>query len=181
MDTSHWPFVPILAAGGEGRVIDIYRYSRDCTLSLDRTITLHGQVSSSQSIIPLSFEGCDAHSSFLFGLRYALQRINHLTFSQSHPHLLASASDDHTVCLWDPIIPWGSNDAVVSRFDRTLASTASARPFVPGELLAKFDVGSHTEGILSCVSLLSHFLSYFCSRARALAHFCFSSFACPII
>jgi len=42
------------------------------------------------------------------------QTLHHLAFHPSYPHLLASASEDKTIRLWDPTLPW-SSDAAVSR------------------------------------------------------------------
>ncbi|GAA5854600.1 hypothetical protein JCM9279_005706 [Rhodotorula babjevae] len=86
--TTH-PYTPMLAVAGRGRVVDVFlvgrRASGEWLLYKDRTITGHGGT------------------------------ILHLAFHPSYPHLLASASEDKTIRLWDPTLPWGSDVAVSRR------------------------------------------------------------------
>lgn len=99
--------------------------------------------------------------------RTRLQTIHHLTFHPSYPHLLASASEDKTLRLWDPTVPWGSDERVrrtlpkggqrgaTSRREeelRTAEGGRTSRPRVEGELLGVMAEGGHEKAVMSCVS-----------------------------
>ncbi|GAA6061909.1 hypothetical protein JCM10212_000534 [Sporobolomyces blumeae] len=93
VNTTTWPFTPMLAVAGRRRVIEIYLIGRrkvdgKVIAWLDRTMTGHGG------------------------------DIFHLAFHPSRPHLLISASADRTMRLWDPTLPWGS-DARVAQARRS--------------------------------------------------------------
>ncbi|GAA5928756.1 hypothetical protein JCM1841_001045 [Sporobolomyces salmonicolor] len=155
VNTTTWPFTPLLAVAGRGRVIEIYLVGRrrtgEVVLHLDRTITGHGG------------------------------SVFHLTFHPSRPHLLLSSSEDRTLRLWDPTLPWGSDAAVLTSIEAERARKAHAasiheemkqagpsreakrggeaqstrrrprfRPRIEGELLAILAEGGHERGVLSC-------------------------------
>lgn len=81
-----------------------------------------------------------------------LQPIFDLAFHPSHPHMLASCSEDKTIRLWDVTVSWGSNAAVAKQTPSHPASiTARERPRVEGELLAVLAEGGHEKAVLSCV------------------------------
>ncbi|GAA5961899.1 hypothetical protein JCM3765_006429 [Sporobolomyces pararoseus] len=90
VNTTTWPFTPMLAVAGVGRVIELYligrrqkiengKESEEFIVHLDRTITGHGNT------------------------------IYQLAFHPQRPHLLLSCSEDRTIRIWDPTLPWGSN------------------------------------------------------------------------
>ncbi|GAA5902199.1 hypothetical protein JCM5296_006626 [Sporobolomyces johnsonii] len=155
VNTTTWPFTPMLAVAGRGRMIEIYLVGRrrtgEVVLHLDRTITAHGG------------------------------SIFHLTFHPSRPHLLLSCSEDRTLRLWDPTLPWGSNAAVLASIETERARKAHAakmhaemkragpsretkwggeakdarerprpRTRVDGELLAILAEDGHERSVLSC-------------------------------
>ncbi|GAA6021142.1 hypothetical protein JCM11491_005654 [Sporobolomyces phaffii] len=100
VNTTTWPFTPMLAVAGLGRVIEIYLIARetDRTISvhLDRTITGHGGT------------------------------IYQVAFHPQRPHLMLSCSEDRTIRLWDPTLPWGSDEEVRKVVKREMKDRAEA-------------------------------------------------------
>ncbi|BGO93092.1 hypothetical protein NBRC10512_003277 [Rhodotorula toruloides] len=125
VNISTHPYTPMLAVAGRGRLVEVFLVGRRAggkwILHHDRTITGHGGP------------------------------IFDLAFHPSHPHMLASCSEDKTIRLWDVTVSWGSNAAVAKQTPSHPASiTARERPRVEGELLAVLAEGGHEKAVLSC-------------------------------
>lgn len=85
--------------------------------------------------------------------------ISDLKFSSSHPHLLASASYDRTVRLWNPVLPAGSDRIALEggknssdRNDRMGLKKQLHRRLVRGELVGLLSDEGHSGEVLSIVS-----------------------------
>lgn len=140
----------------------------------ERSITGHGAV---RSFSRFFLEITQLTLTFFFQ-----QAIYNLKFSLSHPHLLASASDDSTVRLWSSQIPDGSNSAMKIKIEENvkiansklesgkggvkpphgatkwkLGNESVERHLVKGEMLAMLADEGHRGGALSCVSPSFHF------------------------
>ncbi|GAA5896193.1 uncharacterized protein JCM6883_006830 [Sporobolomyces salmoneus] len=105
VNTTTWPFTPMLAVAGVGRVIEIYlvgvrrtpnrtKTEYELIVHLDRTTTGHGGT------------------------------IHQLAFHPERPHLLLSCSEDRTLRLWDPTLPRGSNIEVRKVVEKEISERA---------------------------------------------------------
>ncbi|KAL8293456.1 hypothetical protein RQP46_000157 [Phenoliferia psychrophenolica] len=130
-----WPYLPILAVAGRSRMIYIYHLYSELTAAGDRAFEL---------VLDRSLAG---HG----------QPIWSLSFHPNFPHLLASGSEDRTVCLWDPCVDGGMDDDVLEKVQQRAKKNESnsqtvVRPFVEGELLAKFTEEGHKAGVFVVAS-----------------------------
>ncbi|GAA5890359.1 hypothetical protein JCM8208_002791 [Rhodotorula glutinis] len=119
VNISTHPYTPMLAVAGRGRVIDVFlvgrRASGEWALHKDRTVTGHGGA------------------------------IQHIAFHPSYPHLLASASEDKTIRLWDSTLPWGSDAAVSHRAGPGTASAGETGAAGGGKKKVRAKVGPQSK------------------------------------